>query len=129
MKVVDKAAKHFNDIPMRSITIAEWETDVYFRPITVGDMKWVELRKPKTEYDSNLLLLIRKAKDADGVKMFEPGDKQKLEDETDMSILARLMAFMAEDVPRGKTEPGATAQEVEDAAVGAAKDELSTDPT
>ena len=108
-KAINLAVESFNAIAMRSIKIPEWgDLEVCFRPLTVGDMKWVELRKPKTEYDSNLLLLIRKARNADGDKLFEPGDLQKLEDEVDMSVLARLIEFMGAGVARTLEEGKAT---------------------
>ena len=68
-------------------------------PVTIGDMKWAEARKPKTEYDHNLYLIIRKAKDANGTPLFQVGDKQSLETEVSMAGLIRVVQAMSRGIP------------------------------
>lgn len=101
MKAIDKVRNAYQ-AKRRKITIGEWDNlDVYFGPITIGDMETIEtrLKNPDSNYERNLLLIIHKAQDVDGKPLFGFGDKQNLEREADLTILQRLIVFMWEGVP------------------------------
>jgi hypothetical protein len=114
-RAIDQAIAAYGKSAMQSVTIPEWgDLEVFFSPVTVGDMKFVESKKPKTEYDSTLHLIIRKAKAADGSPLFTIGDKPKLEADVDAAGMVRLAEAMTRRIPKS-TE--------------AAKKEVESDPT
>ena len=58
----------------RSMKVPEWGgLELFFGPLTTADMEAVDARDPKSSYDRNLILLIYKAKDADGKPLFGMG--------------------------------------------------------
>ena len=120
MRLVDRIAEDYNSIAMRSIYVKEWDAELFFQPLTVADMDWVETRKPKTQYDTNILLLIRKAKDEHGDKLFQAGDRSMVENMARIEVLAPIIEFMAGDIIKADT-----AEE----AIEAAKEVLEADPT
>ena len=104
-KAIDKVVAAYENTPKRSVVVPEWGgMEVFFNPVTVADMKAVEAQNPKTEYDHNLYLIIRKAKDAEGKGLFQPGDKSKLESRVDMAALIRLVQALSSRIPKAEGE-------------------------
>ena len=75
----------------------EWDNmDLYFGPMTVADIEAIEERDPKSGHERNLILLVHKAKNADGKPLFQMGDVHHLKTEADWIVLQRVFAFMFE---------------------------------
>jgi len=101
MKAIDRVRNAYQ-AKRRRIVIPEWDNmEIYFGPITIGDMESIESRvkNPDSNYERNLLLIIHKAQDKEGKALFGFGDKRVLEQEGDLTILQRLIVFMWEGVP------------------------------
>ena len=93
----------------RSITVPEWGgATLWFRKMTIADMKAVEERAPATAQDRNLILLVNKAEDEAGRPLFTQGDKHWLEHDADLSVVLRVITFMHkssyESAEEAKTE-------------------------
>jgi len=88
--------------------------DIYFDKITGADHAAVEKRKPADTYEHSVLMLIRKATDENGQKVFQPGEKYALMNDIGFDALVPLLTFMNES-------SFATIEEAEEA--------IQTDPT
>lgn len=105
-KLVDRIREVAGAVPRKSIVVPEWDgVELFFTPMTIGDMRAVDERKPKDLHDKNLILLIMKAKYEDGRAAFTMGDKNYLETEADYIVVQRVATFMYNvAMPEGKTD-------------------------
>lgn len=126
MRAIDSIAKRHQGL-RRPITVPEWAgpdgepLTLYFGPLTTADMDDVaaRLRKddgidaehPAREHDRRLGLLIMKAEDEDGNRVFEWGDMIQLREKAEWHVLQRILAFMY-----GSALPGKNAEERAEAA-------------
>jgi hypothetical protein len=81
----------------RKLVVPEWDNlEMHFGPLTVADMESVKTRvkDPDSDYERNVLLLIHKARDAEGKALFAFGDKLVLMKEADLVVLQRAINFM-----------------------------------
>ena len=94
LRPIDRVRQSY-DRSLRSIVIPEWDNlELYFGKITQADMEAVDAREPKTKFDRNLLLIVHKARTADGKPAFQESDRVYLKSEADFVILTRLVEFM-----------------------------------
>ena len=86
-----------SSLDRRELVIPEWDNmKLYFGKLTAGDWDGVEARKPKSDMDRHLYLLIKMAKLEDGTPAFQMGDKEYLKTEAPLSVLQRVINFMYE---------------------------------
>lgn len=76
----------------KDVTVAG--VQMYFTPLTYGDLEAINGRNPKTDEERNLYLLIHKAQDADGKPLFTLGDMHYLKSEVDVGVLREAMEAM-----------------------------------
>jgi len=87
----------------RQHEVPEWGLTLYFGPITAYEMEEVGKRaKGKGQFEQNIILLIYKARNAEGRPVFEMGDKEALKNEADLTVLQRLVNFMWDGVSDAK---------------------------
>ena len=103
MSVIDIAKSHFDNIGVQSMEVSEWKDEnakpviLYWNPITLLEKNRL-LKKSDTLNDIAILadVLVMKALDKDGKKVFKLEDKQTLMNSADPNILQRIAQKMVE---------------------------------
>ncbi len=92
MSVIDNAKKHFAEQDVRVIEVPEWGEDdkplrIFSKPLTLAETS--KLYKMSKEDDLTMMayVLIYKALDENGDKLFDLGDKNALLNSVDREIL------------------------------------------
>tara|TARA_Y100001972_G_scaffold119119_1_gene160004 strand:- start:592 stop:933 length:342 start_codon:yes stop_codon:yes gene_type:complete len=101
MSVIDIAKSHFENIGVQSMEVAEWKDEngkpviLYWNPITLLEKNRL-LKKSDNLNDIAILadVLVMKALDKDGKKVFKLEDKQTLMENADPNILQRIAQKM-----------------------------------
>ncbi len=103
MRPIDKVKQHARVTARRKLQVEEWETDLYFSPLTTNDMIAVAERMGEegrdvalNEYERRVVLVILKAELEDGTKAFEFGDRIELMANGSWPIVNRIVAFIYE---------------------------------
>lgn len=101
MAAIDNAKRHFKAFDRCRIEVAEWGDDpehplvIYAKPMTLADKQhlrgWME-EFGQVEALANLV--IRKAEDGDGKKLFTLGHKRDFMHEVDPDVVARIAGKM-----------------------------------
>ena len=92
MKAIERAKAHFAEQDVKVIEVAEWGEDdkplkIYSKPLTLAETS--KLYKMSKEDDLTMMayVLIYKALDDNGYKLFDLGDKNALLNNVDREIL------------------------------------------
>jgi hypothetical protein len=102
-KVLQQAKKHFHSLnsgDLQSLEVPEWETTVYWK---VGGLnfaqqsKVIELTNAGKTAEALVEMLILRALDSDGKKMFKPVEKTEIMREVDPNIILKIVTAMGED--------------------------------
>jgi hypothetical protein len=101
MSVIDIAKSHFENIGVQSMEVSEWKDEngkpvtLYWNPITLLEKNRL-LKKSDNLNDIAILadVLVMKALDKDGKKIFKLEDKQTLMEKADPNILQRIAQKM-----------------------------------
>ena len=95
MSAIERAKKHFADQDVRVIEVAEWGEDdkplkIYSKPLTLAETS--KLYKMSKEDDLTMMayVLIYKALNNDGDKLFDLADKNALLNNVDREVLMRV---------------------------------------
>lgn len=101
-KIIERARKHWGQ--KRSVAVPEWPDDdgaptvIYWSPLTLDEQRKLRaLHEQKGNEDSvdyGLRLLIAKAEDATGQKLFTIEDKAALRGSADALVIDRIMVAM-----------------------------------
>lgn len=101
LSVLDRAKAHFGQ--RRSISIPEWKdgdgnpTVLYWKPFSLDEQKKLRAARDAAEddaIDGSLRILIAKATDAEGKKVFDIGDRPELRASVDALIVDRILDAM-----------------------------------
>ena len=97
--ILDKAKEHFKAIDRKIIDVPEWGITVYAKPLTLAD-KRILTRNTKPD-DVTLFadVLILKAEDKEGKKLYSLEDKQTLMRSVDPEVVARVAQDILSVVP------------------------------
>jgi hypothetical protein len=101
MDAIDLVREHFASLGTRKIEVPEWKLTVYAAPVTLAEKN--RLYKKSRESDMELLvdLLIMKAIDANGQKLFTIDHKPTLLNKADSNVVARVAnAILADEAPK-----------------------------
>jgi hypothetical protein len=102
-KVLQQAKKHFHSLnsgDLQSLEVPEWGTTVYWK---VGGLnfaqqsKVIELTNAGKTAEALVEMLILRALDSDGKKMFKPVEKTEIMREVDPNIILKIVTAMGED--------------------------------
>ena len=101
MKFIDRAKSHFESLGVQHIEVEEWKDEagnssvIYWNPITLSEKNKL-LRKSETLNDVAILadIMIMKALDKDGNKVFKLEDKIALMHKSDPDVLTRIAQKM-----------------------------------
>lgn len=101
MDAIDLVREHFASLGTRKIEVPEWKLTVYAAPVTLSEKN--RLYKKSKESDMELLvdLLIMKATDANGQKLFTLDHKPTLLNKADSNVVGRVAtAILADEAPK-----------------------------
>jgi hypothetical protein len=90
MDAIDLVREHFASLGTKMIEVPEWKLTVYATPVTLSEKN--KLYRKSRENDMELLvdILILKATDADGKKLFDIDHKPTLLNKADSNVIARI---------------------------------------
>ena len=105
MKLIDRAKSHFESLGIQSIEIAEWKDEagnpsvIYWNPITLSEKNKL-FKKSDNLNDVSILadILVMKAIDKDGNKLFTLEDKLALMHKVDSDVLSRIATEMVKAI-------------------------------
>ena len=97
MSVIDRAKSHFESLGTQSMEVPEWKDDdgnptvIYWNPITLAEKKRL-FQKSDNLNDVGILadIILMKAIDIDGKKLFTLEDKIALMHKVDSDVLAKV---------------------------------------
>tara|TARA_Y100000114_G_C11561152_1_gene231866 strand:- start:243 stop:584 length:342 start_codon:yes stop_codon:yes gene_type:complete len=103
MSIIDRAKSHFEGLGVQSIEIEEWKDDdgrptiVYWNPITLAEKKKL-FANSNSLNDIGILadIVILKAMDKDGNKIFKSEDKFDILHNVDSDVLAKISTAMVQ---------------------------------
>ena len=103
MSVIDIAKSHFENIGVQSMEVSEWKDEngkpvtLYWNPITLLEKNRL-LKKSDNLNDIAILadVLVMKALDKDGKKIFKLDDKMELMTKVDSDVLSRVATAMVQ---------------------------------
>ena len=96
---LEQAKEHFKAIDRKIIDVPEWKITIYAKPLTLAD-KRILTRNTKPD-DVTLFadVLILKAEDKEGKKLYSLEDKQTLMRSVDPEVVARVAQDILAVVP------------------------------
>ena len=105
MKFIDRAKSHFESLGVQSLEVEEWKDEagnpstIYWNPITLSEKNKL-FKKSDNLNDVSILadILIMKAIDKDGNKLFTLEDKIGLMHKVDSDVLSRIATSMVQIV-------------------------------
>jgi len=101
MDAIDLVREHFSSLGLKRIEVPEWKITVYAAPMTLAEKN--KLYKKSRENDMELLvdILIMKAQDENGKKLFEVDHRLTLLNKADSNVVARVAnAILNDDAPK-----------------------------
>jgi len=105
MSILDNARSHFENIGVQSIEVPEWKDEngnpsiIYWNPINLYE-KNVLFKKSGSMSDVSILadILVMKALDKDGNKIFKAEDKLALMYKVDSDVVAKIANAMVQNI-------------------------------
>ena len=105
MSILDRAKTHFENIGIQSIDVPEWSDDdgkpaiIYWNPINLYEKNKL-FKKSDNMNDVSILadIVVMKALDKDGKKIFKLEDKMELMTKVDSDVLSRVATAMVKVV-------------------------------
>ena len=102
-KVLANAKKHFHSLnsgDLESIEVSEWGMTVYWKKGGLNfaqQSKIIELTNQGKTAEALVEMLILRAIDSDGKKMFKPVEKTEIMREVDPNVILKIVTAMGED--------------------------------
>ena len=95
MSVIDNAVKHFDAQDVRVTLVPEWGEEgeplkIYSKPLTLSETSKLYKMSQNDDLTMMAYVLIYKALDSEGEKLFNIGDKNKLLNSVDREVLIRV---------------------------------------
>ena len=105
MKFIDRAKSHFESLGVQSLEVEEWKDEagtpsvIYWNPITLSEKNKL-FKKSDNLNDVGILadIVIMKAIDKDGNKLFTLEDKIGLMHKVDSDVLSRIATQMVRSI-------------------------------
>ena len=103
MSILNRAKSHFESLGVQSLEVEEWPDDsgkptiIYWNPITLAEKKRL-FEKSSNINDVGLLadIVIMKALDKDGNKIFKSEDRLDIMHKVDSDVLAKISTSMVQ---------------------------------
>lgn len=101
MDAIDLVREHFASLGTKRIEVPEWKLTIYATPVTLAEKN--KLYRKSRENDMELLVdvLILKATNEKGEKLFDPDHRITLLNKADSNIIARVAnAILSDEAPK-----------------------------
>jgi hypothetical protein len=103
LEAIDLVREHFASLGTKKIEVPEWKLTIYSTPVTLAEKN--RLYRKSKEHDIELLVdvLILKAQDENGKKLFEIDHKITLLNKADSNVIARVSnAILSDESPKAE---------------------------
>ena len=92
MSVIDRLTKHYEEQEKIVIDVPEWKLQIHAYPTTVAEINTIQKISGKnaSNLEQAVNLIISKARDSEGKRLFKPTDKESLMERADYNVLARI---------------------------------------
>jgi hypothetical protein len=95
MAIIDNAVKHFESLEIKKIEVPEWGDGdeplvIYSKPITLSETSKLYALAKDNDVEMLAYVLIYKALDEEGNKIFSLADKKALMEKVDRDVLIRV---------------------------------------
>ena len=97
--ILDKAKEHFQAIDRKIIYVPEWDQTIYSKPLTLADKRILTRNTKPDDVTMFADVLILKAEDKEGKKLYTLEDKQTLMRSVDPEIVARIAQQILDVIP------------------------------
>tara|TARA_R100001126_G_scaffold44718_1_gene25375 strand:+ start:9226 stop:9546 length:321 start_codon:yes stop_codon:yes gene_type:complete len=94
MKAIEKAKSHFDLQEIQSYYIEEWDLKVFWKPLTLGETAKLFKVSKEDSLTMMAMVLIYKALDEEGNKIFSIDDKPALLNNVDRNVLVKVAQLM-----------------------------------
>lgn len=98
MSIIEKAINHYANQEKLIISVPEWQTEIHVLPMTMAEINMIQSisKKNSSNIEQAANLIIIKARDATGNRLFKLEDKAILMEKVDYKVIARI----AEEIER-----------------------------
>lgn len=101
MDPIDLVREHFASLGTRKIEVPEWKLTIYAGPVTLAEKNRLYRKSKDSDMELLVDLLILKACDANGQKLFNVDHKPTLLNKADSNVVGRVAnAILAEEAPK-----------------------------
>lgn len=92
MAFIDQIVKIYDETPTRRYRVPEWQADIFFKPLTPNELDCA--RKEVNDNDTTVMLhtqlVILKALDAEGKRLFKNDDATALIEKGFVDVISRI---------------------------------------
>jgi hypothetical protein len=101
MEAIDLVREHFASLGTRKIDVPEWKLVVHASPVTLGEKNRLYRRSKENDMELLVDILIMKATDEHGAKLFTIEHKPTLLNKADSNVVGRIAnAILADNAAR-----------------------------
>jgi hypothetical protein len=102
MSVIEKAKSHFSNLCSTPsvIDVPEWDVKIYYTPLTLSERARIKRITGDNDMQMPANLLIVKAKNGTGEKLFTEEDRDTLYRQCDSTVIARIAAEIMNEADR-----------------------------
>jgi hypothetical protein len=101
MDAIDLVREHFASLGTRKIDVPEWKLVVYSSPVTLSEKNRLYRKSKDSDMELLVDILIMKATDEHGTKLFTVEHKPTLLNKADSNVVGRVAnAILADDAPK-----------------------------
>mgnify|MGYP001200103553 FL=1 len=94
MKAIEKAKSHFDLQDIQSYYVEEWDLKIFWKPLTLGETAKLFKVSKEDSLTMMAMVLIYKALDEEGNKIFSIDDKPALLNNVDRNVLVKVAQLM-----------------------------------
>jgi hypothetical protein len=101
MEAIDLVREHFNSLGTKRIEVPEWKLVIYSAPMTLAEKNRVYKKSVASDMDLLVDILIMKATDEAGKKLFTIEHRPTLLNKADSNVVARVAnEIISSDSPK-----------------------------
>ena len=90
MEAIYLVREHFNNLCTKRIEVPEWKHTIFATPMTLAEKNRVYKKSQNNDMDLLVDILIMKATDESGKKLFTIENRQTLLNKADSNVIARV---------------------------------------
>jgi len=103
MEAIDLIREHFVALGRKQIEVPEWKLTIFSSPVTLGEKNRLYRKSKENDMELMVDILIMKAEDESGKKMFEAEHKLTLLNKADSNIISRVAnVILSDDSPKSE---------------------------